>query len=81
MDIMPTILEQVGIPLPDKLDGRSLLPLLQGKPQTGRDHLYTTQITSNRVFRFFPCAPYTRGSLLISLMLGLMASNASKENA
>ena len=43
MDIMPTILEQAGIPLPVKLDGRSLLPMLQGKPQTGRDHLYTTQ--------------------------------------
>jgi N-sulfoglucosamine sulfohydrolase len=61
MDIMPTILEQAGIPLPDKLDGRSLLPMLQGKPQTDRDHVYTTQNYYKPGFQVFPMrAVHTR---------------------
>jgi len=31
VDVMPTILERTGIPLPDGLDGRSLAPLLDGR--------------------------------------------------
>ncbi|HEX5023972.1 MAG TPA: sulfatase-like hydrolase/transferase, partial [Agriterribacter sp.] len=32
VDVLPTLLEYNGLPVPPKLDGRSLLPLLQGKP-------------------------------------------------
>jgi N-sulfoglucosamine sulfohydrolase len=42
MDIMPTVLEIAGAPLPEKMDGRSLLSLLKGGTQTGRDHVFTT---------------------------------------
>ncbi len=43
MDILPTLLEVTAIPPPAELDGRSLLPLLGGKTQEGRDHVFTTQ--------------------------------------
>jgi len=32
LDIMPTVLAAVGVTMPQGLDGRSMLPLLQGKP-------------------------------------------------
>jgi uncharacterized sulfatase len=39
MDIMPTLLDAAGLPLPEDLDGRSLLPLLSGKDPSGHDFL------------------------------------------
>lgn len=41
VDFLPTLLEAVGAPPTDGLDGRSFLPLLAGEVQTGRDHLFT----------------------------------------
>jgi N-acetylglucosamine-6-sulfatase len=35
LDIMPTVLSAAGVPVPPGLDGRSILPLLQGKQDTG----------------------------------------------
>jgi len=48
IDIMPTALDAVGIEYPaefrgrklDRLDGKSLLPILKGKPRKGHDALY-----------------------------------------
>jgi N-sulfoglucosamine sulfohydrolase len=42
LDIMPTILEILGIPEPEKLDGRSMLSILEGEKQEGRNFIYTT---------------------------------------
>jgi arylsulfatase A-like enzyme len=39
-DIMPTVLEMAGLEIPDTVDGKSLLPLLQGKTDRGRNHLH-----------------------------------------
>ncbi|HVH16954.1 MAG TPA: sulfatase [Myxococcota bacterium] len=36
VDLMPTLFELAGIPLPASLDGRSLLPLLEGKAEASR---------------------------------------------
>ena len=36
VDVMPTILEYVGLPIPEDLQGRSLLPLLLGEESTPR---------------------------------------------
>jgi N-sulfoglucosamine sulfohydrolase len=41
IDFMPTILEIVGLPQIDGMDGRSFVPLLQGKSQAGRDSVFT----------------------------------------
>ena len=42
IDLMPTILDALDLPLVPHLDGRSFLPLLFGKEQGGRDYVYAT---------------------------------------
>ena len=37
LDLLPTVLDSLGIPKPKRLDGRSFYPLLQGKKQDNRD--------------------------------------------
>ena len=39
VDFLPTILDITGAPHPERLDGRSYLPLLKGGTQEGRDHI------------------------------------------
>ena len=38
IDLMPTIMEAVGLPLIEGLEGRSFLPLLMGKDQADREY-------------------------------------------
>jgi N-sulfoglucosamine sulfohydrolase len=42
IDLMPTIMEAVGLPLIDGLEGRSFLPLLMGEDQADREYAYTS---------------------------------------
>ena len=39
VDFLPTVLDIVGTKYPKRLDGRSFLPLLHGKKQSGREHI------------------------------------------
>jgi len=50
LDIMPTLLEAVNLPIPGKQDGRSMLSILQGGKQEGRDAVFTSYnyITPNQ---------------------------------
>jgi N-sulfoglucosamine sulfohydrolase len=41
IDYLPTILEAVNITTPNTIEGRSLVPLLKGESQQGRDKVYT----------------------------------------
>lgn len=41
VDFLPTVLEAVGLPIPEGLDGTSFLPLLDGGQQEGRDRVFT----------------------------------------
>jgi len=41
IDFTPTVLEAAGLPRIDGMDGRSFLPLLRGRRQPGRDHVFT----------------------------------------
>jgi N-sulfoglucosamine sulfohydrolase len=41
VDFFPTVLEVLGLPVPDGLDGASFLPLLKGGSQEGRDMVFT----------------------------------------
>src|ERR1051325_5081226 len=41
VDIMPTLMDLVGVKAPDDLDGRSWRPLLRGETQPDRDHVFT----------------------------------------
>ena len=40
IDYAPTFLEFAGLPVPDEVQGKSLLPILRGDSQTVRDSLY-----------------------------------------
>ena len=53
VDIMPTVLQWLGLPIPEDLDGRSWQPLLQGEKEPARDHLFT-QVDSVKSGRKFP---------------------------
>ena len=37
IDLLPTLLDAVGLPIPGRQDGRSFLPELKGETQSGRD--------------------------------------------
>ncbi|WP_081622153.1 sulfatase-like hydrolase/transferase [Endozoicomonas elysicola] len=41
VDLMPTMLEAAGIPIPDTVDGRSFLPLMRGEQQNDWDYAYS----------------------------------------
>lgn len=44
LDIMPTVLDILGIPLVDDVEGISLLPLMQEKTEKGRDFIFAESI-------------------------------------
>ena len=39
-DVMPTILDACGVPVPDSVDGHSLMPLVNGESSTVRDFVH-----------------------------------------
>ncbi len=41
VDIMPTLLDLLGVAKPDGMDGRTWVPLLKGEKQEGRDYVIT----------------------------------------
>lgn len=48
-DVMPTVLDAAGAPIPEGIDGRSLLPFLKGDAANGpRDSLASASIHSSR---------------------------------
>jgi len=44
-DVMPTILDLAGLPIPDTVDGRSLAPVMRGEDQLIRDVLHCEHAT------------------------------------
>ena len=42
VDIMPTILELAGVSTPDTVEGKSLVPVLKGEKEKGRDFVVTS---------------------------------------
>ena len=53
IDLMPTLIDALGLEPVKGMDGRSFLPVLQGKKQDGRDKVFTF-ITSTSGKKFFP---------------------------
>jgi arylsulfatase A-like enzyme len=47
-DVMPTLLDCVGLPVPDSVEGRSLLPLLRGGPGPWRPHVHGEHVIYNQ---------------------------------
>lgn len=50
IDLLPTLLELVGAPIPDNLDGKSFLPLLESDQYSGRDHFFC-ELTWHDLYR------------------------------
>ena len=40
VDILPTLLDAIGMEIPEGVDGRTFLPLLKGEPQGNRDRVF-----------------------------------------
>ena len=40
MDIMPTLLDAVGVPIPDTVDGQSVLPIIRDPQSEWRDYVH-----------------------------------------
>jgi uncharacterized sulfatase len=53
VDLLPTLLEVAGGQLPADLDGRSFLPVLEGRSDRHRDHVFFTH-TGDGDFNVFP---------------------------
>jgi arylsulfatase A-like enzyme len=52
IDLAPTLLEAAGVPVPFRMQGRSLTKLLQGETATHRDSVYSEFYNSN--FEYSP---------------------------
>jgi arylsulfatase A-like enzyme len=50
-DLFPTICELAGVPTPAAAEGKSLAPVLAGKPIQGRDYLFTAYKNVQRAVR------------------------------
>lgn len=53
VDLMPTLLELLGVAVPTGMDGRSLTAIMRGAREPARDHVFT-QVTSTSAPKFFP---------------------------
>ncbi|RKX99724.1 hypothetical protein DRP77_12780 [Candidatus Poribacteria bacterium] len=42
VDIMPTVLEMAGVEIPETVQGRSLMPIIRGEEERGRDFVVTS---------------------------------------
>jgi N-sulfoglucosamine sulfohydrolase len=65
VDVLPTVLDLLGIEHPAGLDGRSWLPLLRGETQPGRDHVVTHVNTVSSGKSFAQRCVRTRGQALM----------------
>lgn len=53
IDIVPTILDAVGLPVPDRITGKSLLPLLSNPDMSFREYLFTEK-NCDQIGMYFP---------------------------
>jgi arylsulfatase A-like enzyme len=54
IDIAPTLLDMAGIPVPETMDGKSLVPLIYNKKAKWRDHFFYEHFTSLAPIRYIP---------------------------
>lgn len=62
-DVYPTLCELIGVPLPDSVEGRSLVPALSARDERPRDTLYAAYTDSQRAVktREFKLIEYVTG--------------------
>lgn len=61
VDLVPTVLDWLGLPVPEDLAGRSLLPLLAGSSDDATRSAYGESIEFARVFAGMPLRFFRRG--------------------
>lgn len=61
VDIMPTVLKAAGLPVPQNLAGRSLMPLFQGDTANWRGILYGEYTSHERKWTYFKPSRCVRG--------------------
>lgn len=54
IDIAPTLLDMAGIPVPETMDGKSLVPLIYNTKAKWRDHFFYEHFTSPAPVRYIP---------------------------
>ena len=66
VDFMPTILDYVGLPIPGKIHGRSMRPLVEGRNVAWRDYAFCQRASRLRMLRTrrYKYAYGLRGSML-----------------
>ncbi len=71
VDFMPTILDYAGLPVPEKIHGRSMRPLVEGRQAARRDHAFCQRANSSRMLRTerykYFCRPQPRAVALLDL--------------
>jgi arylsulfatase A-like enzyme len=65
VDLFPTLLELVGLPPDERVQGRSLLPLLDGGAYTPRDHLFA-ELTYHDYYDPRRCIRTERHKLIVN---------------
>jgi arylsulfatase A-like enzyme len=48
---MPTILDYLGLPVPENIHGRSMRPLIEGRDVSWRDHAFCQRANQGRMLR------------------------------
>ena len=51
IDYLPTILDYLGVPIPEKIHGRSMRPLIEGRDVAWRDHAFCQRANRARMLR------------------------------
>jgi arylsulfatase A-like enzyme len=54
LDVAPTVLELAGLDVPPAMEGRSLEPLIEGRPVAWRDHFYFEHFCSPAPVKYIP---------------------------
>jgi arylsulfatase A-like enzyme len=71
IDYMPTILDYLGMPAPEKIHGRSMRPLIEGRKTQWRDFAFCQRGPLSRMIRTaqykYACAPKARITALYDL--------------
>ena len=56
VDVMPTVLQALHLPIPPSVQGRSLLSDILGKPSSGASNLYAETLSAPAAFSLEPVA-------------------------
>ena len=80
VDYLPTVLDAIGVDIPDGVNGKSRLPVLRGEKQDGCEQVYSRNFTRPRGGAITRCDACKTRDSAISSTPGLMASENFEMN-